>query len=311
MKTRTRSFYEAAVLDAVAHIAASLDAALDLNGLASGAALSPFHFHRIFRGMLGETPLEMHRRLRLERAASQLLASTRPVTAIAFDAGYDTHETFTRTFRDAYAMPPSLFRLSAQEHGGCERLPQTNLAARCGIHYAPTINPQTIRFGKGEPTMNVTIEQMPSLRMATMQHVGPYNRISTAFQRLGAIARREGLVRDGTMMLALYYDDPEITPASQLRSDAGITVPDDVPLPPEVVEKRLPAGRYARSTHLGPYDTLGDTWSRMMGEWLPDSGERIGGGASFEVYRNTPADTRPEDLRTDLYLPIASPFPRQ
>lgn len=305
MKTRTRSFYEAAVLDAVARIADSLDAALDLNELASGAALSPFHFHRIFRGMLGETPLEMHRRLRLERAASQLLLGTRPVTAIAFDAGYDTHEAFTRAFRDAYAMPPSSFRLSARGHGGCERLPRTNLVARCGIHYEPAINLQAVRFVRGEPAMNVAIEQMPSLRIATVQHVGPYNRISEAFQRLGAIAGRAGLVRDGTMMLALYHDDPETTPASQLRSDAGITVPDDLPLPPGLVEKRLPAGRYAHGTHLGPYDTLGDTWSRMMGEWLPASGERIGGGASFEVYRNTPADTRPEDLRTDLYLPIA------
>lgn len=305
MKTQTRSFYEVAVLDTVARIVASLDEALDLNELAGSAALSPFHFHRIFRGMLGETPLEMHRRLRLERAASQLLTSTRPVTAIAFDAGYDTHETFTRAFRDAYAMTPSSFRLCVRKDDGCERLPQINLAARCGIHYAPPVNLKTIRFVRGEPVMNVTIQQMPSLRIAAMQHVGPYNRISEAFQRLGAIAGRDGLVRDGAMMLALYYDDPETTPPSQLRSDAGITVPDGVPLPPEVVEKRLPASRYARSTHLGPYDTLGDTWSRMMGEWLPGSGERIGSGASFEVYRNTPADTRPEELRTDLYVPIA------
>lgn len=153
--------------------------------------------------------------------------------------------------------------------------------------------------------MDVTIEQVPALRIATVQHVGPYNRISEAFQRLGAIAGRAGLVGDDTMMLALYHDDPETTSADELRSDAGITVPDNVQLPSEVIEKRLPAGRYARCTHLGPYETLGDTWSRMMGEWLPGSGERIRGGASFEVYRNTPADTRPEELRTELYVPIA------
>lgn len=305
MRTQTRSFYQAAVLDAVSRVGASLDEALDLNALARGAALSPFHFHRIFRGMIGETPLEMHRRLRMERAASQLLDGAKPVTAIAFDAGYDTHEAFTRAFRRAFAMPPSAFRESAQEGKGCERPVQIHLTARSGIHYTPSINLQAIRFVRGEPAMSVTIEQVPVLRIATVHHVGPYNRISEAFQRLGAIAGRTGLVRDGAMMLALYYDDPETTPADQLRSDAGVTVPDDVQLSSEVVEKRLPAGRYARSTHLGPYDTLGDTWSRMMGEWLPDSGERIRGGASFEVYRNTPADTRPEELRTDLYVPLA------
>jgi len=74
VKTETRSFYEAAVERTVRRISRMLDEALNLDSLAREAALSPFHFHRIFRGMLGETPLEMHRRLRLERAASQLLS---------------------------------------------------------------------------------------------------------------------------------------------------------------------------------------------------------------------------------------------
>ncbi len=69
MKTDTRTFYEAAVERAALRITGGLDEALDLEALAKEAALSPFHFHRIFKGMLGETPLEMHRRLRLERAA--------------------------------------------------------------------------------------------------------------------------------------------------------------------------------------------------------------------------------------------------
>lgn len=305
MRTETRSFYEVAVVRAVARIAGSLDEALDLGELARGAELSPFHFHRIFRGMLGETPLEMHRRLRLERAASQLLGSIRPVTVIALDAGYDTHEAFTRAFRDAYGASPSAFRLSDEEREGCARPPQTQLAARSGIHFSPAVDLSAIRFTKGEPIMNVTVEEMPSLRVATVPHVGPYNRISEAFQRLGAIAGPAGLLRDGAAMLAMYHDDPETTPAEQLHSDAGLTVPDDARLPTQVVEKRLPAGRYARATHIGPYTTLGDTWSRMMGEWLPNSGHRVGNGPSYEVYRNNPSNTRPEELRTDLYIPIA------
>lgn len=304
MRTGTRTFYEAAVANAVAHIVAALDEALDLGALAQAAGLSTFHFYRIFRGMLGETPLEMHRRLRLERAASQLLASAAPVTVIAFDAGYDTHEAFTRSFHDAYGRPPSTFRLSTGERETCARPPQAQLAARSGIHFGSTANLHSIRFIRGVTTMNVTVEKMPALRLATVPHTGPYNRISEAFQRLGAVASRADLLRDGAMMLAMYYDDPETTPTEQLRADAGVTVPDDLPLPAEVVEKRLPAGRYARTTHLGPYTTLGDTWARLLGEWLPGSGHRVGDSPSYEVYRNTPADTRPEELRTDLYIPL-------
>src|SRR6188474_3105749 len=123
MKPETRSFYELAVQRAVEQIVADLDRALDLQTLARGAALSSFHFHRVFRGAIGETPLELQRRLRLERAALQLRDGDEAVTAIAFAAGYETHESFTRAFRAHYVCSPSEFRQSSAP-GACVRPPQ-------------------------------------------------------------------------------------------------------------------------------------------------------------------------------------------
>lgn len=307
VKSDTRTFYEAAVERAVDRITQALDEALDLAVLARGAALSPFHFHRVFRGMLGETPLEMHRRLRLERAAGQLFGSDVPVTTIAFDAGYETHEAFTRTFRQAYGMSPSAFRQSATNTElRCARPPQIELVAPSGVHFrTESTKDRIIQFVTGE-SMNVTIETMPELRVATVHHLGPYPRISDAFARLGAIVAPAGLLQfPEAAMIAIYYDDPETTPPDQLHSDAGIAVPKGVALPEGLVEKRLPAGRYARMTHVGPYTQLGDAWSRFMGEWLPKSGHRVGDGSSYELYRNNPTNASPGELRTDLYLPIS------
>jgi AraC family transcriptional regulator len=306
VKTETRSFYETAVERTVVHIAHNLDEALDLAVIAKAAALSPFHFHRVFRGMVGETPLEMHRRLRLERAAHRLLETDAAITTIAFDAGYETHEAFTRAFRQAYAISPSDFRRgNAEPASDCVRLRQIELAAPCGVHFDQGTKDPIISFIAGGPVMNITIEQMPELRVATVHHVGPYHRISEAFQRLGAIAQEAGLFRfREASMIAIYHDDPETTPVAELQADAGITVPEDVPLPNGVVEKRIPAGRYAHTTHVGPYTQLGDVWARLMGQWLPKSGHRVGKGASYEVYRNTPENAPPEELRTELYLPI-------
>jgi AraC family transcriptional regulator len=279
-----------------------------LAALAKEAALSPFHFHRVFRGMTGETPLEMHRRMRLERSACQLLGTQSAITTIAFNAGYETHEAFTRVFHQAYGNSPLSFRqVPSEPIARCVRLRQIELAAPSGVHFQEnsTTDP-TIQFVQGESIMNVTIEQMPELRVATVHHVGPYQRISEAFQRLGAIAGPTGLLQSPeAAMIAIYYDDPETTPADQLQSDAGVAVPKGVPLPEDLVEKRLPEGRYARTTHVGPYTQLGDAWSRLMGEWLPRSGHRVGEGSSYEVYRNNPTNTAPSELRTDLYLPIS------
>ena len=309
MKAETRSFYQGAVERAAHRVMSALDEALDLEALAREAALSPFHFHRIFRGMIGETPLELQRRLRLERAAASLRDGASAVTAIAFAAGYETHEAFTRAFRSAFGCAPSAFRAAARtarDPASCTRPIAATLTSRAGLHYTGTGPLPVIQFLSGATTMHVTIDQMPALRIACVRHVGPYNRISDAFARLGQIAGRAGLyAHPGAMMLGIYHDDPESVAPEQLRSDAGITIPEGVPLPEGLAEARIAAGAYAHTTHVGPYDGLGDAWSRLMGEWLPASGRRVGAGEAFEVYPNSQMNTPTAELRTELYLPLA------
>ena len=154
--------------------------------------------------------------------------------------------------------------------------------------------------------MNVEIKQMKAVRVAAVHHVGPYNRISEAFSRLGKLAGPAGLLDTKPTMLALYHDDPEVTPEAELSSDAAIVVPENAQLPHGLDEHRLPAGRYACTLHLGPYEQLGDTWSRFMGQWLPASGERMAEGVSFEIYLNDPTEVPKPELRTELYLPLAA-----
>lgn len=154
--------------------------------------------------------------------------------------------------------------------------------------------------------MQVEITEMPELRVASLRHVGPYNQISKVFERLGDIAGQAGLfTRPGAAMVALYHDDPHSVAADQLRSDAGITVAADAPLPHGLADQRLPAGRYAKAVHTGPYEQLPDLWMRFLGEWLPASGQRLGDGPSFELYRNTPMQVPKEQLVTELYAPLA------
>lgn len=299
MKPATRSFYEEAVQRVVERITANLDQALELTTLADGAGLSPFHFHRIFRGMVGETPLELSRRLRMERAAWQLIQSREAVTEIAFDAGYETHEAFTRAFRTSYSTSPSGFRQ--------RRHPRIELAASCGVHFTTSgTHAAFVPRDSGGRNMDVEIKELPERRVGTVRHVGPYNQIPHAFERLHTIAVEAGLAdRPGIELLAIFHDDSETVPQDQLRSDAALTIPDDVAMPKGLVEQRLPAGRYARTVHVGPYERLGDTWSRFMGEWLPASGHRLGNASSFEIYRNTPMTAPREKLVTELYIALA------
>ena len=306
MKPETQSFYQLAVQQAVERVLGCLDEALDLERLARGAALSPFHFHRIFRGMVGETPLELHRRLRLERAALCLREESTPVIAVALDAGYDTHEAFTRAFRAHYSCSPSEFRSDSQNRTGCVRPLQIEIAAHSSVHFEPRrTEALVVRFShQRERTMTVEIKHMPAMRLATVRHIGPYNRISEAFGRLGDIAGRAGLFNGKPTMLAVYHDDPEATPEPELRSDAAVVVPDSATIPDGMSERHLPAGRYACTLHIDPYEHLGDAWGRFMGQWLPQSGERCQNGDSYEIYINNPMDVPKHELRTELYIPL-------
>lgn len=298
MKPDTRASYQHAVQRVVTHLVTHLDESADLAELAQLACLSPYHFHRVFRGMVGETPLELLRRLRLERAAHMLLQTSEPVTAIAFAAGYETHESFTRAFRAAFGEAPIVLRRNSKA--------RAILASASGLHFdhrgtAAHFTPKDT----GAHTMQIELDTLPPLRLAAILHIGPYNQIGKAFEQLGAIAGRAGLfAHPGAMMLATYDDDPDGKPAEELRSHAAISIPDHMPLPEGTVEHRLQGGTYARYSHIGPYEMLGDVWSRFMGEALPASGHTLADAPALEVYRSDMRTTPKEQLRTDLMVRV-------
>jgi AraC family transcriptional regulator len=151
--------------------------------------------------------------------------------------------------------------------------------------------------------MHFEIKHMPELRVATVAHNGPYERISDAFVRLNDIVTATKLA-DTSGLIGIYHDDPKSRPASELRADAGVIVSADAQLPKELKERRLRAGRYAQVIHVGAYEQLGGLWSRFRTEVFR-TGHRVSPEPSYEIYRNTPGDVPKEKLQTELYIPLA------
>jgi AraC family transcriptional regulator len=86
---------------------------LSLQALATRSGWSPFHLHRAFQRVVGETPKEYTLRLRIERAAGRLTTSGESVIDIAIDAGFTSHEVFTRAFRRHFGRSPARYRVFA------------------------------------------------------------------------------------------------------------------------------------------------------------------------------------------------------
>ena len=151
---------------------------------------------------------------------------------------------------------------------------------------------------------NVTLRTQPAYRLAAFSHQGAYHEIGGTFDKLGQWSCKEGLMKPDGIVIGIYYDDPSSTPEDQLRSDACFVIPDDYEPkdPAHLVE--LPGGEYAIYRHVGPYSGLGEAWRRMYAEWLPQSGREHAPSMSYELYVNSPAVTPPEELVTEICVPL-------
>lgn len=294
MKEETRSDYQERITRVLLYIRHHLDDPLSLDELASVAYFSPYHFHRVFRGMVGETVAEHVRRLRLERAARHLIYTPRSVTDLAFDAGYETMESFIRAFRKRFGYAPS-----------CYRQIKSAKCGRCADDAAQSFITQDFTFEKGELAMNdANIVKLESRKVAFIRHTGPYNECGAAWEKLCAWAGEKGLFGPNTQFLGLSYDDPEVTPPEKIRYDACLTIDTDVRPEGEVGVQEIPGGRYAVTLHQGPLEKLADTYATLCGQWMPSSGGEMKDSPSVEVYLNDPEKTPPEEIKVEIQMPL-------
>jgi AraC family transcriptional regulator len=150
----------------------------------------------------------------------------------------------------------------------------------------------------------VRVENVPERRVAFVRHVGPYLECGAAFQRLGIWAGPRGLMGPQTLMLGIGHDDPDITPADKLRYDACMVVGSSFQPEGEIGVQTIPGGDHAILTFKGPYTGLGEAYRWLYAGWLPTSGREPNANPAYEVYLNTPMNARPEDLLTEIYLPL-------
>jgi AraC family transcriptional regulator len=299
MRSETELAYQQRILRVLVHIQKHLDEDLSLETLARLACFSPHHFHRIFGAMVGESVKEHIRRLRLERAAYRLQFGNQSVTHVAFDAGYETHESFTRAFHAMFGCAPSRFRKRQSE--------RTRPVAPSGVHYLPggrleDFNP----VQRGGSPMDVRLETLEPIKVAFLRHVGPYEDegISQTWRKLEAWAGQHGLLSPRAKLIGISHDNPHVTPPDRLRYDACIA-PDQAFKPEgEIGTQVIPGGEYAVVTHRGPYEKLPETYIYLYGEWLPQSGREPAESPGFQLHHNTPPETAPDDLVTDIYVPL-------
>ena len=153
-------------------------------------------------------------------------------------------------------------------------------------------------------TYDIRIEDQPTRRLAALAHRGAYTELPKVFRNLSALISERDLWRQIQAMACVSYDDPETTPTEDCRSFAAVVVGEDFPVAAPLEEMRLPSGPYAVLRYKGPYTGLSVAYKYFYRDWLPASGQAHADAAPFEIYLNDPGDTAPEDLLTDIFMPL-------
>ena len=272
-----RDEYARRVDRVIDHIRDHLADELPLAALARVAAFSPFHFHRVFRGVTGETVAGFVQRLRIEKAAA----------------------AFARAFRARFGMSATAWRAGGAERWR-RRWRKADQQLRKAGKAARGRRRQTRR-------MSVRVTEMPALRIAAMRYVGPYGArgILALWQRLRAWAAGHDLGPGPRVKLGIAYDDPSITAPERCRYDAGVVVPPDFVPDRLVAIVDVPGGLYAVAGFVGTAHEIEGVWDRVFAGWLPGSGYEPDDRPCYEVYRGDPTvDDRRGVFRCELHLPV-------
>jgi AraC family transcriptional regulator len=285
------------LLPTLAELAANRGERRSLAELAREAGASASAFQRAFARLVGESPKQYTRRLQLESAALALVASNDSVLDIALDAGFESHEGFTRVFASHFGMPPKEFRRYCAHLAFDERT--RSLLAQA----SPCVGLYRALLNHHEDPMNydITRQSIPEsvflYQQGRCSHADIAKTLASLFGAVFGYAMKNG-VELRSPPTTIY----EAWGPGMVTIHAGMMVASANP-PAEIHKATLPACEAAVTIHTGPYDGLGDAHAAVE-QWLAEQGLDKA-GPPREVYLTDPGEVPdPKQWKTQIIWPI-------
>lgn len=294
--------YESRISRVFQYIDENLDADLSLNILAEIAFFSAFHFHRIFKAIVGETLNDYITRRRIEKAAADLLHTSAGITEVALIYGFNNNTSFTRTFHKFYGVSPTEFRKqNPNKFSKIRPLESKNgQVSTDSDKYVCVINNL-----KNWTRMNAKIEVKEILKMdlAYVSCIGPQN-LESAYQRLVQWATPKGLLQNRqTKMITLYHDSYKITEASKVRLSACITLHKPEKLKGKIGLTSIAAGKYLVGSYEIGLTEFEKSWTGLF-IWMNENGYKKAARNPFEIYHNNFHEHPEKKCMVDFCIPI-------
>ena len=283
---------------AIDHVTRHLAEPLRLDKVAKVAAFSPYHFHRVFRSVMGETLQAFVSRLRLERAVF-LMARAKGfrLTDIALECGFASSSDFSRSFKAMYGVSPRSFDVAAHTGAGRARL-MSQLENGHRLERLPA--------GKNPDGFQATLHELPARRVAYIRVARPYEggHVMAASERLKTWARARGLATG--QWLGYQWDTPDVVAPELCRYDVGLVVPDATKVDDGISAVRFPPMTVAEVAIAGSLDLETRAIDWLYGSWLPRSGYTPAHQPMFEAWDGEPFAHGTREFHLRLHLAVGS-----
>ena len=266
---------------------------LDLEALAQRFGYSPYHFHRVFKEAVGETPRQYVQRLRIEKAAYLLLITTDSVLDISLTTGFRNPETLARAFRKAFGTSPSTYRKEGR-HIQRQRIEQN----------------RDFR-GNNCVLSDVRYESLRPMALLCIRNIGDYWDIPRSFSKEDRLWNRlvawadERKVRTNRIPIGLYHDDPTVTRSESLRCDACIPIESKVAAGNGIRCYDFTGGPYGVIEHTGPATTIDQAFRRLADSVRSSGRYEFRDGPAVEIERDTEIGASGSIHHTYVYLPVS------
>ena len=299
----------------------SYDQEHDLESLAKIANFSKHHFHRIFKGVVGEPLNKYVQRIRIEKAAHSLkYQHKKSITEIAIDCGFKNSASFSRTFKDNFGLSATSWRNGAHIEFSKNRKEQSKNCNEVSKHWKDAdlsslyIDDSTSDLMWKINMLNrndvkVEIKNVNEINVAYIRHIGPFigetETWSQLFKKLINWGAARGLINcSDTQYFTVFRDELEITDFSKFKAYVCISVKADTKDDGDIGISKIPGGKYAVAQFEIDADEYEQAWQLIYSEWLPKSGFQPDERCCFERYLNDPKMHPKNKHILEVYIPV-------
>lgn len=307
VKTSTQLRHRRRVLPVLVHIEEHLGQELELDALAARAGFSPFHFHRVFSEVTGESPMAFIRRLRLERAVYRMKVSPENVLQIGLEAGFQSAESFTRAFVRHYRMKPSEFRAMLAEFRRCLKEFFGDYRDWDALEHGG------LRLNVSGRQPGFRLEQFEGRQVIFKRYIGGYGQLrdqardfASLWGPLFAYADAHSLDYDRTQLIGICHDDPYVTDAERIRFDACLPITGQTDGDEEIGVRHIAGGMCSVRQHFKGFEEIDSTFAFIGVEWVPARSYMLDLRPPFELYQCQHIDGELVRVATDAYVPLKS-----